>query len=71
MLCRKKSLTDDQRHQIAPLGLLNNTYNNGEYRTYDYRVWKTGLPVRPAVLKPQKLSAMKLNCALRDLKQHL
>ncbi|KUM59842.1 hypothetical protein ACN42_g7292 [Penicillium freii] len=31
---------------------LDNCLSHTQYDTYDHRVWKTGLPVRSAVLKP-------------------
>ncbi|KUM60803.1 hypothetical protein ACN42_g6326 [Penicillium freii] len=50
LLCEKyaKSLQPHAGGLSSHVNFLIHTYHN----TYDHRVWKTGLPVRSAVLKP-------------------
>ena len=54
-LCTKCSLHTLQRVKMIP-ALQDSNNNIAHYlaptSTYDHRVWKTGLPVRSAVLKP-------------------
>ena len=39
----------------------------GRTGTYDHRVWRTGLPVRSAVLKPQLSTRLEVQRALSAL----
>ncbi|CDM33121.1 unnamed protein product [Penicillium roqueforti FM164] len=41
-------------------GVLYHVYANTS--TYDHRVWKTGLPVRSAVLKPHRILTVVCFC---------